>query len=342
MSAITVTATVTDRTGNTASATATADITTSDLGPLYVPTGGKILWGATPADMSSNAISPAKLAALESSTGRPLQAVRIFKPSCNTPWFAPGSDEKVMGAGRVVFLSVKPSPYTPDQINSGAADAVLRARAAEAQAYVAAGGKVVVTYAHESDGGPGGADMTSAQFNAGVKKFGAIFREVAPDVPLGVIFTSFANNMSWVQAAWPDGDTAMAAAVDWIGADPYTFRTSATTRVTPQSLSSMLSGFLSWAKTGTRAGKPLALTEWGCADDPTNSITDGGSGKAAWYRASAAWLRDNADGKLFKAALYYNSPGTVPTTPHDSTVPSRDAWREISNPTNYPRTVVAV
>lgn len=324
---------------------------TSELDSLYRPTGGKIIWGAIPAAMGTQAINTANLAALESMTGRRMDAVRIFKTSVTGSWFAANSVERVMGdgdaaGGRIIVLSFKTSPWTPDQVIAGSADADLAARCADVNTY---GKPCFVCCWHEPEG-PGGEDMPAATFNALQKKVGSFFKARCPNARYVVIYMGFQANNAYVRASWPDSDTAMDAAVDWIGADPYAFRSSGGA---PQSVSSILADFMVFASGGGKASKPIMLAEWGCADDPSNGVIDAGAGKSAWYDAAGAWMRDNANGQRIKLACYYHSPGTVTTTPVNSTFngytatsPTRsssptanslEAWKRISA---FPRTVV--
>lgn len=334
-------------------------VTGSELDSLHRPPAGKIIWGCTPGRLGDNTVNPTTLADLEQRTGRRMDAIRLFGANCSSSVFHSTSNEKIMGTGdanggRLIVISIRSAPFTNDQVIAGAADTTLAARASEIAAY---GRPVILIFNHEPEG-PNGEDMPAATFNALQKKVLPFFRSRCPNLRTAVCYMGGAN-ITYVRNSFPPTDAAMAAAVDWIMFDPYTFRDGG---AAPRQMSAIINTYMTWAEEGLLVDKPVAFAEWGCADDPygrdpvTDPITDAGRGKGAFFDETGAWFRDTPRGRRVQLSLYFSHPGTTPFQPvestftgytatsptrtADATLNSLEGWKRISSKTLFPRTDV--
>ena len=110
--------------------------------------------------------------------------------------------------------------------------------------------------------------------------------------------------------------------VDWIAADPYNFDNNGAWH----SLSFELGPWYSWATT-YHPTKPLALTEWGSKEDPSQP-----NRKAAWFRDAASKLESSY--QAIRAVVYFDERkherGIVNDWRVDTSPASLAAFAEIS------------
>ncbi len=217
---------------------------------------------------------------LESQVGQRLTVVRTYY-HFDDVW--PGELEEWQRAGgRIPFINIKsPEPTLRwRDVASGAADAILDARARDAAVW---GGRVLLSFHHEPEND---VDTPSMNRYGTPSEYAAAWRRVVERFRL-----AGADNVQfiWVLMGHTFGDPRKAesfypgdAYVDYVGADRYN-RYACEPSAEWRELAALFEPAARWAE---EHKKHMIIAETGVVEDPAD-----GNRKAAWFRNATAWLR---------------------------------------------------